>query len=88
MISSDSTTLRRLATGLLAAAFAAGCSGGGEDGPAGGGEPPDPGDPWWLVAGPGQDLPVNDDDASRFLHQASFGPTSTEMTGLKIAQYL
>ncbi|MEM6671664.1 MAG: DUF1800 domain-containing protein [Planctomycetota bacterium] len=61
-----------------AVAFAAACSSGDEDAPEG---------PWWEQAGPGQDLPVDDPDAARFLTQATFGPTMSEMTGLNFAGF-
>ncbi|MEM9380212.1 MAG: DUF1800 domain-containing protein [Planctomycetota bacterium] len=64
-------------TGALLAA----CSGGGDDDA---GPPPDP---WWIEAGPGADLPVDDEDGSRFLTQATFGPTEPEMTGLAYAGF-
>lgn len=68
----------RVCAATLMAAAIAGCSGGGDGGPA---------DPWWIQAGPGTDPPADEVDASRFLHQATFGPVESEMTGLAFAGY-
>ena len=42
---------------------------------------------WWLAFGPGEDLPESEADASRFLHQGTFGPIESEIEGLGYAGF-
>lgn len=42
---------------------------------------------WWEAIGPGTELPASDADASRFLHQATFGPVADDIIGLNFAGF-